>query len=236
MKISKNFKLYAVVWAILAVVFNVIVFVSPSDINGESKFTDTFWIGYALVMVGFVGQLACAYIGLKDDNITKLFYNIPLLRVSVIGLVVSAVAGSFFMAIPTAQTWIAAIVSVIVLAFVAIATIKAKAASDIVESVEKKIKEQTFFIKTLTVDAQNLMARANTPESKDLVKKVYEAVRYSDPMSNENLAEIEGRIGYEFRILKLLSKVVTLLLWKIRHRNCSFSLTTETINAKHLNN
>ena len=37
MKISKNFKLYAVVWAILAVVFNVIVFVSPSEINGESK-------------------------------------------------------------------------------------------------------------------------------------------------------------------------------------------------------
>ena len=42
MKISKNFKLYTVVWAILAVVFNVIVFVSPSEINGESKFTDTF--------------------------------------------------------------------------------------------------------------------------------------------------------------------------------------------------
>ena len=176
MKISKNFKLYAIVWAILAVVFNVIVFVSPSEIKCESKFTDTFWIGYALVMIGFVGQLACSYIGLKDDNLTKVFYNIPLLRVSVIGLVVSAVAGSIFMAI-TAQTWIAAIVSVVVLAFVAIATIKAHAAGDIVESVEKKIKEQTFFIKTLTVDAQNLMARAVTPESKDLVKKVYEAVR-----------------------------------------------------------
>lgn len=205
MKISKNFKLYAIVWAILAIVFNVIVFVSPSEINGESKFTDTFWIGYALVMIGFVGQLACSYIGLKDDNLTKVFYNIPLLRVSVIGLVVSAVAGSIFMAI-TAQTWIAAIVSVIVLAFVAIATIKAHAAGDIVESVEKKIKEQTFFIKTLTVDAQNLMARAGTPESKDLVKKVYEAARYSDPMSNEHLSEIEGRIGYEFRIFETAVK------------------------------
>ena len=98
------------------------------------------------------------------------------------------------------------IVSVIVLAFVAIATIKAHSAGDIVESIDKKIKEQTFFIKTLTVDAQNLMARANTPESKDLVKKVYEAVRYSDPMSNENLAEIEGRIGYEFRIFETAVK------------------------------
>ncbi len=206
MKISKNFKLYAVVWAILVAVFNVIVFVSPSEINGESKFTDTFWIGYALVTVGFVGQLACSYVGLKDDNLTKVFYNIPLLRVSVIGLVASAVAGSIFMAIPTAQTWIAAIVSVIVLAFVAIATIKAKSAGDVVQSVEKKIKEQTFFIKTLTVDAQSLMARATTPESKELVKKVYEAIRYSDPMSNENLSEIEGRIGYEFKIFETAVK------------------------------
>lgn len=206
MKISKNFKLYAVVWAILAVVFNVIVFVSPSEINGESKFTSTFWFGYALVMIGFAGQLACSYVGLKDDNLTKVFYNIPLLRVSVIGVVVTAIAGSIFMAIPTAETWIAAVVSVIVLAFVAIATIKAHAAGDIAQSVEKKIKEQTFFIRTLTVDAQNLMARAVTPEAQSLVKKVYEAVRYSDPMSNESLSEIEGRIGYEFRIFEAAVK------------------------------
>ena len=50
------------------------------------------------------------------------------------------------------------------------------------------------------------MARAVTPESKDLVKKVYEAVRYSDPMSNEHLSEIEGRIGYEFRIFEAAVK------------------------------
>lgn len=199
---KKNFKLYAVVWAILLVVFNVIVFATPSKYEGQTKFTSTFWIGYALVMVGFVGQLVCSYIGLKDDNLTKLFFNIPLLRVSVIGLVVSAVAGSLFMAIPTAQPWIAAIVSVVILAFVAIATIKAQAAGDIVQAVEQKVKEQTFFIKNLTVDAQNLVSRANTPESKNLINKVYEAIRYSDPMSNENLNEIDGRIGYEFRIFE----------------------------------
>ena len=206
MKLSKNFKLYAVVWAILAVLFNVIVFVTPDEINGESKYTETFWIGYALVMVGFVGQLACSYVGLKDDNLKKVFYNIPLLRVSVIGLVVSAVAGSIFMAIPTAETWIAAIISIVVLAFVAIATIKAKASGDIVESIDKKIKEQTFFIKNLTVDAQSLISRANSPEAKAVVTKVYEAIRYSDPMSNDNLADIEGRIGYEFKTFEMAVK------------------------------
>ena len=206
MKISKNFKLYAVVWAILLILFNVIVFATPSEYEGESKFTESFWIGYSVVTIGFVGQLACSYIGLKDDNLNKIFFNIPLLRVSVIGLVVSAVAGSVFMAIPTVESWIAAIICVVILAFVAIATIKAKAVGDIAESVEKKIKEQTFFIKNLTVDAQNLLARANTPETKEIVNKVYEAIRYSDPMSNDNLSEIEGRIGYEFKTFEMAVK------------------------------
>ena len=59
MKISKNFKLYAVVWAVLVALFNAIVFITPSGYEGASKFTDTFWIGYAFVMIGFVGQLVC---------------------------------------------------------------------------------------------------------------------------------------------------------------------------------
>lgn len=206
MKISKNFKLYAIVWLILLALFNAIVFITPSEYNGESKFTDTFWIGYSLVTVGFIGQLLCAYVGLKDESITKVFYNIPLLRVSVIGLVVSAVAGSIFMVLPTVESWIAAIICIVILAFVVIATITAKSAGDIVESIDKKIKEQTFFIKNLTVDAQNLIPRANTPEAKATVNKVYDAIRYSDPMSNDNLNEIEGRIGYEFKTFEMAVK------------------------------
>ncbi|MBR5246069.1 MAG: hypothetical protein IKV25_01700 [Clostridia bacterium] len=206
MKISKNFKLYAIVWVILLALFNAIVFITPSDYNGESKFTDTFWIGYSLVTVGFIGQFLCAYVGLKDENITKVFYNIPLLRVSVIGLVVSAIAGSIFMALPTVESWIAALICLIVLAFVAIATIKASVAGDAVSAIDNKIKLQTFFIKSLTVDAQNLLARANTAETKDAVNKVYEAIRYSDPMSNDNLNEIENKISYEFKAFEMAVK------------------------------
>ncbi len=206
MKISKNFKLYAVVWAILAAVFNVLVFATPSEHNGESKFTGTFWMGYALVMLGFIGQLVCAYVGLGNENLKKVFYNIPLMRVSSIGLVVNAVVGSIFMAIPTAQPWLAGIVCVIVLAGVAIATIKAKSAGDIVGAIDDKIKAQTFFVKNLTVDAENLMARANTPEAKAVTKKVYEAIRYSDPMSNDNLSDIESRINYEFKAFEMAVK------------------------------
>lgn len=206
MKMSKNVKLYAVVWVILVALFNAIVFITPSEYNGVDKFTDTFWIGYALVTIAFIGQLVCSYIGLKEDNLTKVFYNIPLLRISIVGLVVSIIAGAVLMAIPTIESWIAAIVCLVILGFVAIATIKAEVVGDVVSAIDNKIKAQTFFIKNLTVDAQNLLARANTPEAKAVVNKVYEAIRYSDPMSNENLNDIESRIGYEFRTFEMAVK------------------------------
>ncbi len=206
MKISKNFKSYALVWAILVAVFNVLVFATPSEYNGESKFTSTFWMGYALIMITFAGQLICAYVGLGNANLKKVFYNIPLMRVSSVGLVVSAVVGSIFMAIPTAQPWLAGVICVIVLAIIAIATIKAKSAGDIVSDIDNKIKTQTFFIKNLTVDAEGLMARATIPETKEASKKVYEALRYSDPMSNDALDDIEGRISYEFKAFEMAVK------------------------------
>ncbi len=206
MKMSKNVKLYAVVWIILVALFNAIVFITPSEYNGVDKFTDTFWIGYTLVTIAFIGQLVCSYIGLKEDNLTKVFYNIPLLRISVVGLVVSIIAGAVLMAIPTVESWIAAIICLVILGLVAIATIKAEVAGDVVSAIDNKIKAQTFFIKNLTVDAQNLLARANTPETKAVVNKVYEAIRYSDPMSNENLNDIESRIGYEFKTFEMAVK------------------------------
>ena len=56
----------------------------------------------------------------------------------------------------------------------------------------------TFFIKSLTVDAESLIARAKNETIKAECKKVYEAVRYSDPMSNSALSSIESEITITF--------------------------------------
>ena len=53
----------------------------------------------------------------------------------------------------------------------------------------------------MTVDAETLLARAKSEEAKGACKKVYEAVRYSDPMSSEMLAGVEGQITIKFAAL-----------------------------------
>ena len=198
---NKKFKYYALIWAILLAVFNVICFITPDETAGMSKFGGAFWAGYIFITIAFIGQLVCAYIALKTDDKTKLFYNIPIIRVSYTGLILTLVFGALCMAIPNLPNWVGIIVCLLVLAFTAIAVIKAKAAADVVENIDAKVKAKTIFVKTLTVDAENLFARATTPEAKDACKKVFEAVRYSDPMSNDALAGVESQITLNFNEL-----------------------------------
>ena len=67
-----------------------------------------------------------------------------------------------------------------------------------VSEIDGKISTKTLFIKSLTVDAESLISRAKNENIKAECKKVYEAVRYSDPMSNDVLASIESDITIKF--------------------------------------
>ena len=194
---KKTFKYYTIIWAVLLVVFNVIAFVSPGWITHE-KYTASFWIGYVFITLAFIGQLACAYVAFKAENLTKLFYNFPLFSLSYTGLIVSFAVGGLCMLISPLPYWVGAVVSVAVLALAAIAVVKASAAAEIVESVDQKVKVQTAFMRSLTADAEILIASARSEEAKAACKKVYEAVRYSDPMSHESLAGIENELSKRF--------------------------------------
>ena len=195
---KKIFGIYSIVWAICLAVFNVITFVTPNEIGGVSKFSGSFWVGYIFITIAFLGQLACAFVAFKAENLKKFFYNIPLLSISYGGLVAMLIVGSIFMAIPVLPEWIAIIVCVIILAFNAIAIIKATAAADIVSGIDEKIKTQTFFIKSLSGDAQSLMTSAKSDELRVEAKKVYEAIRYSDPMANAALSDLDAQIEKQF--------------------------------------
>ena len=191
---NKRFRSYAIIWAILLIVFNVVCFVIPSLIDGAVKYDSTFWIAYAFIMVAFIGQLICAHIAFKADNLKKLFYNMPLITISYTGLIIMLIVGAVAMSVPGIPAWAGTVVCVLVLAFTAIAVVKASWAASEVERIDEKVAAQTSFIKSLTADAEGLAALAKTLDAKAICKKVYEAIRYSDPISSDALSLIEAQI------------------------------------------
>lgn len=195
---NKNFKYYAGVWAILLAIFNIATFVSPNEAAGMNKFGGAFWVGYIFITIAFIGQLAVSFFAFRSENMQKFFYKIPLLRISWSGLVLTLIFGTLCMAIPDLPNWVGIILCFAILGFNAISLAKANVAAELVNEIDEKIKVDTFFIKSLTVDADSLMARAKSDAVKAECKKVYEAVRYSDPMSNNALASVESEITVKF--------------------------------------
>ncbi len=199
---KKCFSFYAISWAILLALFNVIAFVSPGWI-GVEKYYAAFWIGYTFITVTFLGQLVCAWFALKEESTSKLFYKVSLITTSYIGLVVTFVIGGLCMLISPLPYWVGIIACSIVLAANILAVMKAAAAIEEVQKIDEKIKVQTAFIKMLTVDAESLISRAKSETIKAECKKVYEAIRFSDPMSNNALSSIESAITTKFSNLSL---------------------------------
>lgn len=194
---KKGIKFYAPCWAIALAVFNVVTFAVPITVN-VNKFTPSFWIGYAFITLMFIAQLACSILFFKQDSKEKRFLNIPIISLSYTALLVSIIVGAVAMVVPLIPYWVGIILDVLVVTFYAVAIISSKAAADTIENIDKKVKAQTFFIKSLTVDAESLLSRAKSDETKAIAKKVYEVIRYSDPMSNEALSPVESQIKIKF--------------------------------------
>lgn len=196
---KKTFGAYFAFWALLLGLFNLITFIIP-EVDGVEKFTESFWIGYVFITIAFIGQLICAYVALGGDNAQKTFYNFSMASASYTGLIASVIFGSICMIIPFPY-WLSVIACALVLVFNVIAVVKAAAVAGVVSQIDTKVKVQTYFIKNLTLNAEDLMGRAQNAEIKAECKKVYEAIRYSDPMSNDALAGVESQITVRFGAL-----------------------------------
>lgn len=192
------FRRYACVWAILLSVFNVAVFASPKEWYGMNKFGGAFWAGYIFITLAFLGQLAVSYFVFRAENSEKLFLHMPMFRLSRTGLILTLIFGTACMIIPNLPNWVGVVLCYAVLGLNAISVVKAGTAAEAVASTERNVKESTFFIRSLTADAESLITKAQTDEIRTECKKVYEAVRYSDPMSHRMLSDIEGQITLKF--------------------------------------
>lgn len=195
---KKTFKFYALIWAIGFVIFNVVTFLPIVSVEG-AKISSSFLVSYIFCALLFVQQLGCGYFAFKQENLQKVFYNIPIIRTSFISLVVMIAVSVVLGLIPGMPNWLTTVICAVIASISVIALLKANFVSEEVSKIDEKLKADTFFVKSLTVDAESLISKAETDEAKAEAKKVYEAIRYSDPMSNDALASLESEITIKFK-------------------------------------
>lgn len=197
---KKSIGVYSICWSLLLIMYNVIVFVTPSEMNGISKFSDGFWIGYGFSLAAFVSLLVVSIVIITKNNAKRIFLGLPMLKTSYICLVMTMVFSTIFMAIPVIPAWISAIVNVIIMAVGVVSVLVVKEAGEYIEAIDNKTEQACAFVKTLIAQASSLDAYAQTDVAKDACKTVYEALRYTDPMSSPQLAEVEEKMQKQFEL------------------------------------
>ncbi len=215
MKKSKGMA-YAVL-GIAFVLFNVIAFAIPT-----AK-TATFWIAYVFTDVAFALQIAIWKFAFKGtDTLRSKFLGIPLISVGITYLIIQIVAFAVFMALPLLASWIAIVVCALILGISAICLIGTETGREEVGRVEEKVEKKVFYIKSLQVDVEMLASAETDVDTKAALIKLAEKIRFSDPMSNDVLADLEAEISNKVKELKTAenkAEIITVLDSLITERN-----------------
>ena len=187
---------YAIL-GILFVLVSVIAFAVPL-----AK-TTAFWISYAFTVIAFAAQIIIWKSALgRTEALKSKFLGFPVIHIGIVYLVVQIIAFSVFLFIPTLPIWSAVVACAAITGVFAVCLITSDVGRSEIERVSAKVQGKTFFIKQLQTEIE-LLADAETDiATKSALTQLAEKIRYSDPMSNEQIADIEDRITAKVAELK----------------------------------
>ncbi len=197
---NKKFTSAAIVCGIILFLWTVIFFAVPFPKYAASV------VAYIFSAISIIAAFGITYIAFKDGTELKSkFYGFAIFK---IGAIYSAaqilftllIAGiGFFARVPL---WILAVVSIVFLGLAAIGVIAADNARDVVETQDEKVKAATRTVKYFRIDVASIVDSCKDSELKKRLEKLSDQFKYSDPVSNEKLEEIESRISFEIEALR----------------------------------
>ncbi len=189
------------------VLLNVIVFAIPT-----AK-TASFWVAYMFTAIAFALQIGIWSFAFRGtDTLKSKFLGIPLISVGITYLIIQIIAFTIFMALPLTANWIAIVVCALILGILAICLIGTETGREEINRVEEKIERKVFYLQSLQVDVEMLASTETDADTKAALTKLAEKIRFSDPMSNEALADLEVEIADKVKELKTVENKVAIII------------------------
>lgn len=159
--------------------------------------TATFWVSFLFTLIAFGVVAASIYIAfIKNPDAKSRFYGFPIAKIGVIYGVVQLLAGLIFMTLAAwAPVWTAVLVYAIALGVAIIGLISAEAVVEEIHNQDAKLKKDVSLMRSLQSKVNQMAAQCDNPDAAAAVKRFAEEMRYSDPVSNEALSEIEADLS-----------------------------------------
>lgn len=185
---TKNTVAISLIYIILLGVFNLLVFTISKSRN------DVFWLSYGFMTFAFVVQIVSMLLSFKTADVETAFFGIPLASFSVYYLCAELAIGTLFMIFQQASFTLALVIQIVLLAIFLIIAIISVMSRDTVQSISDTIKENVVSLRSILIDVEMMMSDCSDPELKEKLRKLSEQIKYSDPMTNKIVADVEQRI------------------------------------------
>lgn len=184
----------ALIGGVLYLLYNVVLFV----IAGFDDHGAPFWLSYVFMNAAFISLVVNALI-LRNRKLqpSDFMFGYPVLKHCVTLLIAELVLSTLFMLLDSIDvSWILTFVpQFLILGFHVVLITSCYMAHDTIQEIENKVKDSTNYIKLLQVDVEMVAQKCTHPEVKAAFTGLAEDVRYSDPMSNACLFELEKEIN-----------------------------------------
>lgn len=193
MKLGKKSKSVIAVYAILLVVYVIAFLIIPFNKIAAS------WISFAFTIIAIASSLLVFNFAFnaKETLVSKI-YGYPIFRIGAVytlaqlavGIIICAVAA--FVSVPY---WFALLLSIILLGAAAIGVIVTDNTRDLVEHVDEAIVANAENLTHFQIDIAGIVDCCEDVALKTELKKLDEAFRFSDPVSNAHTKESEEKLG-----------------------------------------
>ena len=191
---KKQMRDYIISWAALVGLFHIVCFVTPDEIGGVSKFAGAFWSGYGFTVAAFVIHLVYAVFAFSEENGEKRILHMPLTVISFAELALMVAAGLVCLLIPAIPNWVGIILCYTVFVLSVVFLLAARNAGENAWTANQDLNARTGCFRELTDMAQEMTAGAKDSGKKGIAQRVYDAIRYSDPVSAVETEEEEREI------------------------------------------
>ena len=203
---KKNSTKGYVILGILFALVSIIAFAVPT------VKTATFWIAYVFTTAAFAAQIGIWKTALgKEETLKSKFLGFPVVHIGIVYAVIQIIAFAVFMFAPTLPAWSAIVVCSVIAGVSAVCMISADAGRNEVERDDAKVQKKVFYIRELQADVELLADSESDVTVKTALTQLAEKIRFSDPVSNEQLADLEKKISTKVAELQAAANMMEII-------------------------
>lgn len=179
-----------IIFAVCLVAYHAVIFLLPFPK------TSVFYLSWIFTLIAMLAQVYVMWSAFgQGENARSKFYGFPIARLGTIYLTAQLLLGLLFIALGNVvPIWFPALLYIVLLGLAVLGLVGVETARDEVVRQDTKLAAETSTMRALQSQVGAFPALTQDKELAAALRKLADAMRYSDPVSSDALWEVEATL------------------------------------------